>query len=71
MKQLHTGCRQFDCQGNPIQASTDLRNDPGIGPGQLKVGLDCLAALEEEHDRCILHEVLVLGKLREVRHSKR
>ena len=71
MEQLHTCCRQFDGQGQPIQASTDLRDGSDIVPGQLKVGLNCLRALEEEHDRCILRAVLALGKLREVRHCKR
>src|SRR6266568_9058684 len=53
-KQFHAGRCQFYRQWQSIQAHTDFGDGPGVGLGQLKVGLNGLGALEEERHRCIV-----------------
>ena len=53
-EQFDAGCRQFYRQWQTIQAYADLDDGPGVGIGQLEVGLDGLGALEEECYCCIV-----------------
>jgi len=50
-KEPDAGGRQFERQGQPIQAPADLGNGQGILRGQLKIRGGLLSTLAEEGDR--------------------
>src|SRR6266700_1158721 len=69
-EQFDTSRRQFNRQGQAIEAYTDLSDRTSVATGHLERGLDGLGTLQEEGDGGIVRQGISRRKRGEVRHGE-